>query len=80
MSNYVPHTVTSMLKLKSKFQKSKLYSIEKDSKNWSWVWKGYKFVEFDLNGNVGNKDIKIYTMNTYPEGYDALGGEKFLVF
>ena len=43
VSNYVPHTALSLLKLKRKFKNNKLVPIKKDQMSGFKIWKGLAF-------------------------------------
>ena len=70
---YALHTASSLLKLKSKFQNSKL-SIEKDPDDWIPNLEGLfiQMNKFRLKGNITDEDLMIHVMYDLPEEYDVI--------
>ena len=62
---YAPHIAFSLLKLRSKFHKSKLESIDKDSNEWISHLEGHRIQmnEFSQQGSVSDEDFMIHILN-----------------
>ena len=69
VSKYVPHTASSLLKLKSKFYNSKLNSIDKDLDKWISHLNGLQIQmsEFRQKGSVSDEDFMIHVLNNLPD-------------
>ena len=62
MSKYAPHTVLSLLKLKSKFHNSKLELIGQQ----------IRMNKFGLKGSISDKNDMIHILNNLSKEYDII--------